>query len=141
MPCFVGSDEEMRGSFFFFSLSSSSSSSSLQDSGTLSRFLSVLDKANFISTLQHMVPPSLQHACRRAHKGHFLNIFCPSYYKIHQKLKWQSRKAVGKHETPEARSTLQLQDEGDENLVCFTIFIQNHTSTYGGRELGCPVCS
>lgn len=128
----------MRGGFFS---PPSSSSSSLQDSDTFSRFLSILDKANFISTLQHMVPPSLQPACRRAHKGHFLNIFCSSYYKIHQKLKRQSRKAVGEHETPEAGFALQIQDEGDENLACFTIFIQNHTSTYGGRKLGCPVCS
>lgn len=98
IPCLVGGDEEMRGSFFFFFFTfspSSSSLSSLQDTGTLSRFLSILDKANFISTLQHMVSPSLQHACHRAHKGHFLNIFCSSYYKIHQKLKQQSRKAVG----------------------------------------------
>lgn len=137
IPCFVGSDEEMRG---FFS-PSSSSLSCLQDSSTLSRFLPILDKANVISTLQHMVRPSLQHACRHAHKGHFLNIFCSSYYKIHQKLKRQSRKALGEHETPEAGFTLQIQDGGDENLACFTIFIQNHISTYGGRKLGCPVCS
>lgn len=137
IPCFVGSDEEMR----VFFPPSSSSLSCLQDSSTLSRFLPILDKANVISTLQHMVRPSLQHACRHAHKGHFPNIFCSSYYKIHQKLKRQSRKALGEHETPEAGFTLQIQDGGDENLACFTIFIQNHTSTYGGRKLGCPVCS
>lgn len=75
------------GFFFFFSLSSSSSSSSLQDSGALSRFLSVLDKANFISTLQHMVPPSLQHACRRAHKRPLSQYIPPELLQDSSKIK------------------------------------------------------
>lgn len=102
----------------------------LQDSSTLSKFASILDKASVISTLQHMVcatlTPQLQHACRRAHKGHFLNIFCSSYYKTHQKLKRQSRKASGKRETPGAGFTQPTQGGEDENLACFTIFIRSN---------------
>lgn len=129
------------GGGFCSSSSSPSSSSYLQGSSTFSRFLSILDKANFISTLQHMVPPSLQHACRPAHKGHFLNIFCSSYYKIHQKLKQQSREGCRGTRNSWSGITPQIQGRGDENLVCFTIFMQKHTSTYGVRKLGCPVCS
>lgn len=102
----------------------------LQDSCALSKFASILDKGSVISTLQHMVcatpTPQLQHACRRAHKGHFLNIFCSSYYKTHQKLKRQSRKASGKHETPGAGFTQETQGGEDENLACFTIFIRSN---------------
>lgn len=49
IPCFVGGDKEMRGRVPLLLLRSRAPAYSLD-------FSLVLDKANFVSTLQHMVP-------------------------------------------------------------------------------------
>lgn len=70
--------------------------------------------------------PSFQHACRPAHKGHFLNIFCSSYYEIHQKLKRQSRKAAGERRTPKAGITMQIHDWGWKSGLFYHIHRETH---------------
>lgn len=131
-PFFAGGDKEMKGRASpYFTVSS------LQVCCTFYRLLFISDKANFISILQQMAPPSFQHACSRAHKGHFLNIVCSCYYQIHQKFKLQLNQAVGEH------VTLRIQTVA-EVMKIQSVFLysdKNHTTTYGGRRLGCPVCS
>lgn len=80
-----------------------------------------------ISSNMHLAP----------HKGYFLDIVhSSSYYRIHQKFKWQSRRAVGEQKTPATETRRRRRKSG-----LFSIFIQYHTSTYGGRKLSCSVCS
>lgn len=126
-------------------------SSCLQESEATSQSASSFRPDQPSSTMQHMVqpsqtatkPPQVLHGRRRTHKGHFLNIFCSSYYTIHQKLKRQSKKALGKHKSPGAGFTLPMQEGGDENLARFYLFLPysyRATSTHAGGKLRCPVC-
>lgn len=95
-----------------------SGSSSLRAFYPLSRFLFISEYANFISTLQHMVPPSFQHACRPAHKGHFLNTSCTSHYQAHQKLKTAVKRDCTEVLWQHSRSGPKTKE------ICFTILMQ-----------------